>query len=161
MYTANRTEQSIVSASPLLNDSPAGEVRNQRPSVTIATPTTFPSRGGLRSITTWSNGTKMTIMPVMNADLEAVVMVRPMFCVTNPRKRNAARMLPFRIAWPGMGNSLRPSRRSMSPPPSRNRMAIRSRGDTSRMPIFTTANVPPQISVVPSSAASARDRVVT
>ena len=103
----------------------------------------------------------MTIMPVMNADFDAVVIVSPMFCVTNPRNRKDARMPPLRIAWPGMGKMRRPNRRQHESAAESEPDGDQQQGRHVPHDDLPTANVPPQISVVARSTASARDRVVT
>ena len=121
----------------------------------------FPIFGGLLSIATWRTGTNTTIMPVIKADLEAVVIVNPRFCAAKPRKRNVPRSAPRSADRPSIGKSFRRKSARTIRQATVKRMAINRMGEISSIPSFRTVNVPAHITVVERRAISALDRIVT
>jgi hypothetical protein len=96
-------------------------------------------------------------MPVMNADFDAVVYFRPMFCEMNPRNKKRPRILPLMTDARGIGKSvLRKMRRKIRAAVA-NRVATFMSGVVSTRMNFIATNVLPQISVVARRASSALD----
>jgi hypothetical protein len=147
MWTANEAAAPTVSRSPILNvitdSAPAVEtglrVKSTKPRKASPPPAAIHGRSAVRARRAAKKGVRTTYSPVISAELDAEVVIKPWVWRAYPEKRKMPAANPSRQMAAPRGRRIK----SSAAAPTRNRQPTKERGGRIVMACLTTTKVDP------------------